>query len=278
MLNQRYFLTFAAGCSLSVSSVALATPSTVFWTPATPFVQPFGVLHMTYDTYFRGGAAYPIDVGLEIGVLPWPELQLELGFDFFYPTFAAGEPVTAPLMLNAKLGAAEDVYFEGCPGWSFGIMGVGFKDNVTNYNMLHLAIGKTLPIVGSLSVGGYFGLNKELFVSSAGETQRAGFMASWVSPSIDVPVIDHLNLAWDVQTGNNAFGATGGGVAAYFIPSVALLTGPVFFFDEAIQPGGSSWMWTVQVDVDIDLTFSAEEPPPVAETQETEEETTLASE
>jgi hypothetical protein len=31
------------------------------------------------------------------------------------------------------------------------------------------------------------------------------------------------------------------------------LTGPVWFFDKALQPGGRSWMWTVQLDVDIPL-------------------------
>jgi hypothetical protein len=236
-----------------MAGTASATPSTTFWAPSTPYVQPFGVLHVTYDTYFGTKAAYAIDTGLTIGVLPWKGFQAEVGFDLFYPVFAGTEPVDVPIVFNGKVGAPEDVYFKGQPGWSAGIFGVGIEDDVTNQNALYLMLGKTLPYVGSLSAGGYYGLNEDLFRSSDGEVSRAGLLAAWTSPAIDVPVIDKLLLCWDVQTGDNALGATGGGVYVYFTPAISLLTGPVFFFDQELQPGQSSWLWSVQLDVDVDF-------------------------
>ena len=76
-------------------------------------------------------------------------------------------------------------------------------------------------------------------------------MAGWLSPSIDVPRIDKIILAWDIQTGKNALGATGGGAYIYFTPAVDLLIGPIFFFEDELQPGGS--LWSVQLDIDLDL-------------------------
>jgi hypothetical protein len=240
------------GIVVSLSGAAWATPSTVFWAPSTPALQGAGVLHVTYDTYF-GESAYPIDVGLTMGVLPWKELQLEVGFDLFYPTMSGDESLEMPVQLNAKIGTPEDTFFNGQPGWSVGIYGVGFKEDVTDYNILYAMLGKTLPYVGSLGVGGYYGLNPDLLVNAAGETGRAGLMASWFSPAIDVPLIDRIHLAADVQTGANALGAAGGGICIYFTPAVGLLTGPVFFFENELQPGQASWLWSVQLDVDVDL-------------------------
>ena len=57
----------------------------------------------------------------------------------------------------------------------------------------------------------------------------------------------------DVQTGSNVFGAGGPGLYVYFTDNIDLLTGPVFFFDPALQPGGRRMLWTVQLDVDVTL-------------------------
>jgi hypothetical protein len=230
-----------------------ATPSTTFWAPSTPFLQPLGVLHVTYDTYFGSKAAYPIDVGLTMGVLPWKDLQSEIGFDLFYPSIDGSDAIDVPLVLNAKVGAPEDTYFKGQPGWSVGIYGVGLKKGFNDQNVLHVMIGKSLPHVGVASIGGYYALNEDLFLSADGREARSGFMAGWLSPSIDVPRIDKIVLAWDIQTGKNALGATGGGAYLYFTPAVDLLIGPVFFFENELLPAGSKSLWSVQLDVDLDL-------------------------
>ncbi len=243
----------AISLAVALPRITCATPSTTFWAPSTPFVQPLGVLHVTYDTYFGSKTAYPIDVGLTMGVLPWKSLQSEIGFDLFYPSIDGSEAIDVPLVLNAKVGAPEDTYFKGQPGWSVGIFGAGLKKGFNNQNVLGAMIGKSLPHVGVASIGGYHALNKDLFLSADGSEARSGFMAGWLSPSIDVPRIDKIVLAWDIQTGKNVLGATGGGAYLYFTPAVDLLIGPVFFFEDELQPGGSKSLWTVQLDVDLDL-------------------------
>jgi hypothetical protein len=247
-----------AGAAVLVTALSAgaswATPSTMFWSPATPYVQPYGVLHVTYDTYFQSKAAYPVDAGLTIGALPSNRFQLELGFDLLYPTYSGGEALAAPILLNAKVGAPENAYFEGSPGWSAGIFGVGFEEDVTDYDVVHVMLGKTFPRLGSLAAGGYYGVNENLFRSSDGDERRAGAMASWLSPAFKAPGLDKLQLAWDIQTGENVLGATGVGLYAYLTPAIDLLVGPVFFFDPDLQPGGSDWMWSVQFDADIDFT------------------------
>lgn len=70
-----------AASLLSLSSRAQATPSTTVSAPATPALQGFAVLHLTYDTSFASEGLYPVDLGLTMGILPWKELQLEVGVD-----------------------------------------------------------------------------------------------------------------------------------------------------------------------------------------------------
>jgi hypothetical protein len=114
-------------------------------------------------------------------------------------------------------------------------------------------LGKTLAHAGTPSIGVYYGLNENLFRSSEGDDQRLGVMAGWSSPAIDIALIDKLIIAADVQTGHNALGGGGACVYAYFTPAISLLTGPVFFFEKELQPGGSEWMWSMQLDIDLDL-------------------------
>jgi hypothetical protein len=243
----------AAAAALLGASSAAASPTTTWWAPATPATQAFAVPHVTYDTYFGTESLYPIDMGLTMGVIPSDKIGLELGFDFFYPTTTANGGVDVPIALNAKLGLAEGAFGSWQPGVGAGIFGVGFKEDVTNYNVLTLVLGKTLPKVGILSVGGYFGLNDELLVNAEGEARRLGLLASWQSPVLDVPRIDKLLFVADVSTGDNSLGAAGTGVFVYFTPSIALGVGPVYFFTPELQPGGARWMWSMQLDIDIDL-------------------------
>jgi hypothetical protein len=246
-------LVVLALAAVLVPARAHATPSTTFWAPSTPYVQGFGVLHATYDTYFGTRSAYPIDVGLTMGILPGKKLQAEVGFDLFYPTVTASGPLDAPFVLHGKVGAPEDAWFQGQPAWSAGIFGVGFEEDVNDQNVLYGMLGRTFPRLGVLQLGGYYALNEDLFRSSSGETERAGVLAGWLSPGIDVPLIDKIVLTWDLQSGENVLGATGGGAYFYFTPAVDLLVGPVFFFEKELQPGGADWMWSVQFDADVDL-------------------------
>ena len=267
-----------AVCALmGASTGAYATSSTTFWTPATTYVQPYLVPHVTYDTYESERSGFQNDYGLTIGFLPFEKLQGELGIDSFMPGLARTN-----LFLNGKLGIPEGALGDWAPGLSAGIYGVGFKTDVSDFNILHAEIGKTFPVVGNLVVGGYYGLNDKLMVSSTGDKQQAGFMAAWTSTDIvlNLTGLNKINFMADVQTGKNAFGAVGGGIGIYFTPSIDILTGPVFFFDKnattqlggpGILPGANrpDWLWTVQLDVDFDLRPAKAAAPPAATAEPT---------
>ena len=208
--------------------------------------------------------------GITIGVLPWDKLQLEIGYDLFLPT---QNPLL--FLLNAKLGTPENTFFNGSPSLAAGIFGMGIKgksssDLGTSYDILYGQIQKNLPFGGYVSAGGYYGAGtKELWQVSATDTavHRAGFMGAVSSPDINVnlPGLKKLIVVADVQSGKNVYGAAGGGVYFYFNDLIDILTGPVYFFDSALQPGGKNWMWTVQLDVDILIKPVPPAPSPAAE-------------
>jgi len=243
--------------SFLLAAPAGATPSTTYWAPSTTFVQGYLVPHITYDTYFgkgiypgqAGSPIYPVTTGLTMGVLPWEKIQLEVGFDLLLPS-------DDPALFNAKLGTPEGTFFDGSPSLCAGIFGVGTKGDVTNYDILYGQIQKNLPWGGYLSAGGYVAVGPDkLWMSSTGDVNKAGFIGAIASPDIvvDIPGLKKIILVADVQTGKNAFGAGGAGVYFYFTDSIDILTGPIFFFDGDLQPGQSSWMWTMQLDIDVTL-------------------------
>ncbi len=234
---------------LAAAGAARATPSTTYWTPATTYVQPYLVPHVTYDTYFGEPVAFPITTGLTMGFLPFEKLQGEVGFDLNYPGYTRNG-----FLLNAKLGVPEGAFGAWSPGISAGVFGVGFKKDVNDFNIFHAMIGKTFGSLGNLTVGGYLG-NDKLLVDENRSKSAAGFMAGYMSPDIAVglPGLAKLNIAGDIQTGKNALAAWGFGVYFYFTPAIDLLVGPVFFLNDKVQPGGASWLWTVQLDVDVEL-------------------------
>jgi hypothetical protein len=232
-----------------------ATPSTTFWAPSTPYLQPYGVLHITYDSYFTISNMLPMYIGLTSGILPTKEINLEVGFDFLIPQ----KDLLSSLILNTKIGTPEDILFKGQPGWSFGIFNLGFKKGVNDYNILYFMLGKTMledwgaiKYLGTVQLGAYYGLNKTLL-----NNEQFGIMAGWFSYPIDIPIIDKIVLAWDIMTGkNHVFGATGGGIYFFISPSVDLLTGPVYFLSKkSAESAGamSQLIWTLQLDIDIDL-------------------------
>ena len=246
--------------ALTQSEAAWATPSTTFWTPATTYVQPFGVPHITYDTYFSDKGAYPIDTGLEIGILPFEKLQAEVGFDAFLPYKGFYAAPSGPFQLNAKLGVPENAVGGWSPGISAGVYGAGLTKS-TSFNILHGEISKTIP-GGTLAIGGYYGAGPEVLWTGADGVKRAGVMGAYVTPDLELNLngLKKLNFFADVMTGKNGFGGGGPGVGIYFTPAIDLLTGPIFFFDKSVQPGNSSMMWTVQLDVDIDLSPAPKAP------------------
>jgi len=250
--------------SLVCARIASATPSSTFWAPSVATCQAKYVPHVTYDTYYGRGTppplagvvtstgvpAYPVDTGLTMGILPWNKVQSEVGYDLLFPS-------TNPIFffLNGKLCTPESSLFKGSPAIGGGIYNVGFRNNVTNANILYVMAQKTPPIGGYVAGGIYHGTNDVLFTNSDGEIVKTGAMFSATSPDINVGVkgLKKIVVLGDVQTGKNVFGAGGVGVEVYFNDYINLIVGPVFFIDKALQPGGARTMWTTQLDIDIPL-------------------------
>lgn len=238
------------------ATVARATPSTVVWAPSTTYTQPFMVPHLTYDTFFRKDASYPTTVGLTLGLIPSDVVQGEAGFDLLYPS-------DDPLVLNGKLTLVEEKLFAYQPALSVGVANAGIT-SATNFAMVYGVLSKTIPGVGATVAAGVgYGIDDELWVDENGETDQTVFLGSITSPTLSVgkPWLSGLGLAADIQTGSNAFSAGGVAAVLYFTPSIALLTGPVFFLERDTQPGRSDFMWTMQVDVDVPslLSFAGKE-------------------
>lgn len=231
-----------------LSSPALyATPSSTFWAPSTASCQAWAVPHVTYDSYFSDKSSFPTDLGLTAGVLPFEKVQGELGFDVLYPS-------SDPFYLNGKLCTPESSLFTHSPGIGVGVYSVGFKKDVSNYNILYGVLQESIPGIGGyVSLGVYHGLSEILFTNSEGVKLQTGFLAALASPDIKIGMtgLKKINFVADIQTGKNIVGAWGFGSNIFFADNVSLLTGPVFFFDKKAQPGGKGFFWTAQLDVDV---------------------------
>jgi hypothetical protein len=238
-----------AAAMLAAAHGASATPSTVVWTPATTYTQPYLVPHLTYDTYVAEKSNLANTYGLTVGVIPSDKVQGEIGFDLFYPGITADF-----VQANARLTLVEGVAGAWQPALSVGVMGVGFEEDVSDYNLLHATASKTTPI-GTIAVGGYYGAGSEILWTGSDGEERAGFMASWASPELKIglPGLEKILFGADVSTGKNWFGAVGAGATLYFTSNVALITGPVFLLDSDLYDalGTGDFMWTAQIDVDI---------------------------
>ncbi len=247
-IDSTIFRSLAAGCLL-LSSLAVATPSSTYWAPSTANCQAWAVPHITYDNYFGKSAAYPNDVGLTVGFLPWEKIQGEAGFDALYPS-------QNPLYLNGKLCTPESTLFSNSPALSVGIYDIGTQSDVTNYNVGYVMLQKSLPWGGYVAAGYYHGFNKTLFVNSDGNVSQNGAIAAATSPDIEIGLtgLKKVIFAVDVQTGKKVLGAWGVGSYIYFADNVSLLTVPVLFLDRLLQPGGSNYLWTMQLDIDVPFT------------------------
>ncbi len=240
----------ALGVTVATSGSAWATSSTTYWTPMTPDIQAFGVVHIGVDNYFtvlkkahEGGGSFPTDAGLTIGVLPFERLQMEIGIDVL-------GSADDPIYFNAKLGAPEGALFKGSPTLQAGIFNAGTKKGVTNQNVVYGIVGKTFAVLGRFSAGPYVG-NGAVLRDSQGNEAKSGFMVAFdrgfaVVKDREGNEYSRVVLAADYASGNNAIGGGGVGLYYYFKKNVSLLVGPVWFNDEGVN---GTWKWTIQLDI-----------------------------
>ncbi len=216
---------------------ALATPSTQIWIPS-PDVKGFKDIHIDIDSYTRfsgksenGYNPNLYNIGVSAGVLPLENVKLEVGVDFLksgYQDDSVYGYDRAPFYFNAKLGTPEDAFgIKGLPTFAIGAYNLGTYDKPerglsTRQNIVYGLVGKTLPVIGRLSAGGYYGAERAL-----GKGANSGVMASWDRSMPEIS--DKLWLAADYMSGNNANGEVSIGGSWTFSKQISLVVGVVFF-------------------------------------------------
>lgn len=239
-----------AVAGLAWPCVALGTPSSTYWTNATTDVQAFRTLHVGVDNYFtifrsmtNSAGAFPTDVGLTVGVLPFTRLQMEVGIDGL-------EPADHPWYLNAKMGTPEHALFPNAPAVAVGVFNVGTRAGGTDQDVVLGQVGKTIHGLGRVFVGGYTG-NRRVLRDHTGKAAASGVMVAFdhgMFPMKGTAGYDRIVVAGDYASGNNALGGGGIGLYYYFSSTASLLVGPVFFNDRGLN---GPWKWTTQFDANV---------------------------
>ncbi len=235
-------------------STAKATPSTIIWIPSVDF-QAFKTMHLGIDNYIRtskdngvrGAGIY--DFGLTVGALQIKKFQIEVGVD--YLTMGDNVYDDQPLYFNTKGGFAEGSLFKNSPAIAIGGYSFGTKNNLTNYNIAYSVIGKTIPIIGRLSVGYYVG-NEKLFLDSKGAKANSGILASWDRPMKEIS--DKLWFAVDYQGGNNYLGALNLGFSWNFSSNVSVIFGYDIYNDSKTLYNSTNTnknTFTTQLDINF---------------------------
>jgi hypothetical protein len=241
-------------CGLT-ATIASATPSTQIWIPSTD-VQPYKTFHLGFDTYIRansnddGSRTAPVVViGPTVGVLPFPKIQAELGFDLIS---AGGDLDKYPLYFHGKLGTPEDSLFKLSPAIAVGGYNFGTKTGdvrngelATNQNLVYGLVAKTIPVVGRLSAG-YFTGNKKVLVDENGSSDEKGVLLSWDRTMTEIS--DKLWLAVDYQGSDSALGALSFGASWAFAKNVSVILGYDIYNER--RTGGENTV-TLQLDINF---------------------------
>ncbi len=247
-----------------VTSAALATPSSQIWVPSTD-IQPFGMPHLGVDGYWRdsghgnfdAGQRDPnmFDIGPTIGILPFNDVQMEVGFDYI-STFSgyAEKYDDHPIYLNAKIGVPEGVICSNAPALAVGGYNFGTKRHDasrTDQNIFYGLIAETLPAfaglpsLGRFSVGGYSG-NKDVLVDRRNNKDNTGVLLSWDRTMSEIS--DRLWTAVDYMGGENSVGGMSVGVAWKFTPHISMIVGYDFWNEHAVAGANTI---TTQLDIDF---------------------------
>ena len=209
---------------ICVNIIVTGTPSTQIWIISTDF-QKFKTFHLGIDNYLRlenqayhSRGAGIFDCGLTAGVLPFKKLQAEIGVD--YINMGDGIYDTNPVYFNAKIGTPEGALFKGSPAITVGGYNFGTKNNLTNYNVAYALIAKTIPIIGRVSAGYYYG-NEKLLVDENNKKSNSGILLSLDRQMTEIS--DKLWMAVDYQSGRSYLGALNAGFSWSFSSNVSVI-------------------------------------------------------
>jgi hypothetical protein len=234
-------LIMSAALFVVCAAPAASTPSTIIWISSTD-IQGYGIWHLGIDNYFsafkkglgNGGAAFPTDIGLTVGVFSSSIIGIEAGVDYL-------EPSDSPWLLYAKIGTPEGALWSWSPAFAVGVMNVGFLENVTNANIVYGAVAKNIGNLGRVTVG-YFSGNPNILMYGT-EQHNTGVMASWDRTMKEIS--DNLWLAVDYQDGKSAWGAMSVGAGWAFTENITLIVGYDFFNNDAPST------LTTQLDINL---------------------------
>lgn len=239
-----------AAAVVALAGKAFATPSTQIWIPSTD-VQPYKKVHFGFDTYIKTESLDKTvdpkvveptvtNLGLTVGVLPYKNIQFEVGIDYR----DIGGEHTYPMYYNAKLGTPEGSLFEGSPAIAVGGYDFGTKSDVTDYNIVYGLVAKTVGKLGRFSLG-YFVGNDKLLLNANNNPDEAGVLLSWDRTLSEIS--DKLWAAVDYMGGDSSYGALSFGVAWKFAPNVGVIIGyDIYNDDDRFKPTAS-----IQVDADF---------------------------
>ena len=257
MSLRRLMSVLALFAVLAMARQASATPSTQIWIPSTD-AQKFETLHLNYDTYMWPEKPVLMLLGPTIGVLPFDKIQMEVGFDLIFQ----GNPQydDRPFYLHGKVATPEDAFFKWQPAVAVGVFNVGTfsdGDKGTNQNLGYGLLARTLPVIGRISVGYYYG-NPSLLVDQNGQRANQGLLASWDRTMSELS--DKLWLAVDYMGGKSSVGSFNAGVAWSFAPNVSVIVGYDRWLDQNVTLTGKQSI-TVQLDINVEP-FSTGAPAP----------------
>ena len=207
---------------VATAGAVLAAPTAQTFIPSTD-IQGYATGRLSIYNFTRtsnkGGFPNYYDVGLSAGVLPWEKVQAEVGIDYFEGG-QGGFGVDAdkhPIYFNAKLGTPEDALFKYSPALAVGLWNLGTA-NSTKQNIVYGLAARTLPVIGRISAGGYYGAKSVL-----GQGQNDGLLVSWDRTMAELT--DKLWLGVDYMSGNNFNGSFNFGASWAFTKNISFLLG-----------------------------------------------------
>jgi len=227
---------------------AWATATTHIWAPSTD-VQPYKKWHITSDFYVPtennsdgSRASTMANVGLTVGILPFKNLNAEVGFDHKSGTGVDNYPV----YFNTKVGIPESAYGPFFPALVVGIYDVGTKNGKTDFDVAYYKAAKTFSLggfsLGRFSLGGFQG-NKKL-LTYGDKASNKGILVCWERPLPEIS--DKLWAAVEYQGSKSAYGTWNVGGSYKFSDNTSLLIGYDFYNNKNLAN-----TYTVQLDIDF---------------------------
>lgn len=243
----RIMATASAIVALACGS-AMALPTGQIWIPSTD-AKGFkdvtvNVINIARFSSAADAGPNAVDVGVVAGVLPFEAVKMEIGLDYLSYGGKTGFTYSDahPFSFNAKVATAEDLGFKGMPAIAVGAYNLGTYDKPelalsTRQNLVYGLAAKTIPVLGRISAGGYFGAERALYTTGnpIGTNMNSGVLVSWDRSITEVS--DKLWAAVDYMSGNNSNGQLGIGASWAFSKQITVLGG-IQIFNPFYNPSG----------------------------------------